>query len=58
MNQVQTRARRIDADQQKLTTQAKIDGKRNRPELIDLPNEPSGQNVSKLVNYTLNYTVF
>ena len=56
-NQVKTRIRRIDADKDKLTTQAKVNRKRNRPELIDLAKEPSGQNVSKLINYTLNYTV-
>src|SRR5919205_233314 len=36
VSQIKTRARRIDADKQKLTPQSKIDRKRNRPELINL----------------------
>jgi len=53
-NQVKTGIRGIYADKEKLTTQSKIDRKRNRPELIDLPEKAPRQSVSKLFNNSLN----
>jgi len=53
MNQIKTRTRRIDADEEKLTTQSKIDRKRNRPELIDFSAVPPCQRALKLFNNAL-----
>src|SRR5690349_11569479 len=52
-NQVKTRIRRIDADEQKLSTQPKIDRKRHRRQLIDLADISSGKGCAKLINNTL-----
>ena len=54
MNEIQSGTRRIDVDEKKLSTQPKIDGKRNRPELVDLAKEPPNQSVSKLFNNALD----
>src|SRR6185369_17085714 len=53
VNQIKPRARRIDADEEKLTTQAKVDGKRNRSELVDLSEVPPCQRALKLFNNAL-----
>jgi hypothetical protein len=52
-NQIQPWTRRIDADEKKLTAHSKIDRKRNRAKLIDLPEIAPCQNALKLFNNVL-----
>src|SRR6185503_17782760 len=54
VNQVETRAGRIDTDEKKLATQAKIDGKGKWAELIELAEVSANQSYPKLIDDTFN----
>ena len=43
MDQIKTRARRIDTDEKKLTAQAEIDGKREWIQLVKLTEVPASE---------------